>query len=286
MRVADLYGQGRPIFSFEFFPPRTEKGAASLLRTARELAALSPDFISVTCPLDKPRRPRTFELVATIKRDLGIETMAHLVTVDYTREEMRQVLALLRDEGIENVLALRGDLPEDAPVVREFQHGSELASLAKEFGFCVGGAAHPELHPDSTDWEGEIRHARGKVDAGCDFLITQLFFDDSDYFAYVDRARAAGIEVPIVAGIMPVTSVPGIQRMAKQNGNRIPDDYLRELVAVQDDPAAVHALGVRYATDQCVELVEGGAPGIHFYTLNRSPATREILTGLRERLGL
>ena len=286
MRVADLYGHGRPVFSFEFFPPRTEKGAASLLRTTKELAQLSPDFISVTCPLDKPRRPRTFELVATIKRDLGIETMAHLVTVDYSREEMRGVLSGLKDEGIENVLALRGDLPEQGEVVREFRHGSELAAFAREFGFCIGGAAHPEMHPDSSDWEGEMRHAAGKVDAGCDFLVTQLFFDNADYFAYVERARQVGIDVPIVAGIMPVGSVPGIQRMAAQNGNRIPDHYLRELVAAQEDPAAVHALGVRYATEQCVELLERGAPGIHFYTLNRSPATREILTALRERLDL
>jgi methylenetetrahydrofolate reductase (NADPH) len=286
MRVADLYGHGRPIFSFEFFPPRTEKGAASLLRTVGELVRLSPDFVSVTCPLDKPRRPKTFELVAAIKRDLGIEAMAHLVTVDYTREEVREVLLQLRADGIENVLALRGDLPSDREVVREFRHGSDLASFARKFGFCIGGAAHPELHPDSTDWEGEMRHAAGKVKAGCDFLITQLFFDNADYFAYVDRARAAGIDVPIVAGIMPVTSVPGIQRMAKQNRNRIPEHYLRELQAVEDDAEAVHALGVRYSTAQCIELVERGAPGIHFYTLNRSPATREILTTLREQLDL
>lgn len=276
MRVADLYGHGRPIFSFEFFPPRTEKGAASLLRTVGELARLSPDFVSVTCPLDKPRRPRTFELVATIKRELGIETVAHLVTVDYSREEVRAVLQQLRDDGIENVLALRGDLPTDREVVRQFRYGAELVSFVREFGFCVGGAAHPELHPDSTDWDGEIRHAVEKVKAGCDFLVTQLFFDNADYFAYVERARAAGIDVPIVAGIMPVTSVPGILRMAKQNRNRIPDDYLRELEAATDDSEAVHALGVRYATKQCIELVEGGAPGIHFYTLNRSPATRRI----------
>jgi len=286
MRVADLYGHGRPIFSFEFFPPRTEKGAASLLRTVGELARLSPDFVSVTCPLEKARRPKTFELVASIKRDLGIEAMAHLVTVDYTREEVREVLRQLRADGIENLLALRGDLPDDREVVREFRHGSDLASFAREFGFCIGGAAHPELHPDSTDWEGEMRHAVGKVKAGCDFLITQLFFDNADYFAYVDRARAAGVDVPIVAGIMPVTSVPGIQRMAKQNNNRIPEHYLHELQAVEDDAEAVHALGVRYSTAQCIELVERGAPGIHFYTLNRSSATREILTTLREQLDL
>ncbi len=288
MRVADLYGHGRPIFSFEFFPPRTEKGAESLLRTLRELAELRPDFVSVTCPLDKPRRALTYELVARIKRDLGIETMAHLATVDYSRDEMRGVLEQLRNDGIENVLALRGDELEDADTttVRGFLHGSELARFATEFGFCIGGAAHPEMHPDSSDWEGEIRHAVGKVRAGCEFLITQLFFDDADYFAYVERARNAGIEVPIVAGIMPVTNVKGIKRMAAMNGNHIPDEYFAELEAVQHDGDAVHRLGVSWATEQCVELLEHDVPGIHFSPLNRSSATREILTALRERLSL
>ena len=176
MRVADLYGHGRPIFSFEFFPPRTEKGAESLLRTLGELAELHPDFVSVTCPLEKPRRALTFELVGRIKRDLGIEAMAHLVTVDYSRDEVRGVLEQLRNDGIENVLTLRGDEIEDGDgdgeTDRGFFHGSELASFASEFGFCIGGAAHPEMHPDSSDWEGEIRHAVGKVRAGCEFLVT------------------------------------------------------------------------------------------------------------------
>ncbi len=290
MRVADLYGHGRPIFSFEFFPPRTERGAESLLRTLAELAELHPDFVSVTCPLDKPRRALTFELVGRIKRDLGIEAVAHLVTVDYSRDEVRGVLAQLRHDGIENVLTLRGDELEDADTdtatVRGFLHGSELASFASEFGFCIGGAAHPEMHPDSSDWQGEIRHAVGTVRAGCEFLITQLFFDDADYFAYVERARNAGIEVPIVAGIMPVTNVKGIKRMAAMNGNHIPDEYLAELEAVQHDADAVHRLGVSWAIEQCVELLEHDVPGIHFYTLNRSSATREILTALRERLSL
>jgi methylenetetrahydrofolate reductase (NADPH) len=283
MRVADLYGRGRPIFSFEFFPPRTQEATESLLRAVKELAALRPDFVSVTCPLDKARRLQTFALVARIRRDLGIEAMAHLVTVDYRRDEVREVLRGLQRDGIENVLALRGDLPPDLPrdAPRDFPHGADLARFAANHGFCIGGAAHPELHPDSTDWEGEIRHAAAKVRAGCQFLITQLFFDNADYFAYVERARAGGIEVPIVAGIMPVTSVPGIKRMAKVNRNRIPADFLRELEAVEGDAAEVHRLGVRHATAQCLELLERGAPGIHFYTLNRSPATREILTGLR-----
>jgi methylenetetrahydrofolate reductase (NADPH) len=285
MRVSELYQRGRPVFSFEFFPPKTDKGVEALFRTLAELAPLAPDFVSVTCPLDKPRRPLTFGLVARIKRELGIEAMAHLVTVDYTRDEVREVLESLRRDGIENVLALRGDLlpgmDPDSP--RDFPHGSDLVTLVRSFGFCAGGAAHPEMHPDSSDWEGELRHAAGKVTAGCQFLITQLFFDAEDYFRYVARARRAGIEVPIVAGIMPVTNVAGIKRMAAQNGNRIPEDFLAELEAVAENDAAVHRLGVAHATALCEKLLAGGAPGIHFFTLNKSPATREILTALRAR---
>ena len=292
VRIADLYtrriAEEKPVFSFEFFPPRTPKGALALFDTIRDLAELCPDFVSVTCPLVKERRPLTLELVARIKRELSIEAMAHLVTVEYSRAEMQAVLETLRGDDIENVLALRGDLPEgmDPEAPRDFPHASDLAAFAKGFGFSIGGAAHPEMHPDSSDWAGELAHARGKVDAGCEFLVTQLFFDPDDYFRYVERARAAGIGVPIVAGVMPVGSVPGIQRMAAMNGNRIPADFLAELKAIADDDAAVHAAGVRYATAQCETLLRGGVPGIHFYTLNKSTATREILTALREKLGL
>ena len=285
MRIADLYRRQRPVFSFEFFPPKTDAGVEALFRAVGELARLEPDFVSVTCPLDKPRRPLTCSLVARIKRELGIEAMAHLVTVDYSVEEVREVLEGLRADGIENVLALRGDLPEgaDADAPRDFPHASDLVRFVREFGFSIGGAAHPERHPDSKDWKVEMAGARAKVDAGCDFLVTQLFFENADYFAYVERAREAGIEVPIVAGIMPVTSLPGIRRMAAMNGNRLPEALVAELESLDGDAPAVAAVGVRFATEQCEELLERGVPGIHFYTLNRSPATRRILTALREK---
>jgi len=285
MHIDELYRRKRPVFSFEFFPPKTDAGVKSLFRSLEELARLEPDFVSVTCPLDKPRRPLTCELVARIQRELGIEAMAHLVTVLYTREEVQEVLERLRRDEIDNVLALRGDLPEQAPAdaLRDFPHASDLVQLARSFGFSVGGAAHPERHPDSPDWEVEIAGARAKVEKGCQFLVTQLFFDNADYFAYVDRARAAGIEVPIVAGIMPVTSVGGIRRMAAMNGNRIPDALARELARAEGDDEAVAAAGVAWATRQCEELLARRVPGIHFFTLNRSPATREILTNLRAK---
>jgi len=285
MRIAELYRRKRPVFSFEFFPPRTDAGVDSLFNALAELAVLGPDFVSVTCPLDKPRRPLTFELVARIQRELGLTAMAHLVTVLYARDEVRGVLEQLRASGIENLLALRGDLPPDAGAnaVRDFPHASDLAGFAREFGFSIGGAAHPERHPHSKDWTVDLAGAHAKVAAGCEFLITQLFFDNDDYFAYVERARAAGVTVPIVAGIMPVTSVAGIQRMAAMNGNRIPDTLAKELARVDGDADAVHAAGVEWATRQCEDLLARGVPGIHFFTLNRSTATREILTALRAK---
>jgi methylenetetrahydrofolate reductase (NADPH) len=284
MRIAELYRRKRPVFSFEFFPPRTDAGVGSLFEALEELALLGPDFVSVTCPIDKPRRPLTFALVARIQCELGLTAMAHLVTVLYGRDEVRGVLEQLRREGIENLLALRGDLPaEGARAARDFPHASDLAGFARDFGFSIGGAAHPEMHPHSSDWPGDLAGARHKVAAGCEFLITQLFFDNADYFAYVDRARAAGIAVPIVAGIMPVTSVSGIKRMAAMNRNRIPEELAKELDRVDGDAETVAAIGVQWATQQCEGLLARGVPGIHFFTLNRSPATREILTALRAK---
>jgi len=255
VRVAALYERDRPVFSFEFFPPANLRAARELLETVHELARFLPAFVSVTCPL----------------------------TV-----EMRGVLEALHIGGVENIIALRGDLrPEDDPnAERAFPHGSDLATFARTFDFCVGGAAHPEMHPESEDWESELEYARAKVEAGCEFLLTQLFFDNADYFRLVERARAAGIGVPIIPGIMPVTNVKGIKRMAAMNGNRIPEDLLAELNAAEGDATAVHKIGTRHATAQCEELLQREVPGIHFYTLNRSPATRQILGELRVKLGV
>ena len=238
MRVAPLYGRGRPVFSFEFFPPKTDKGVDALFRTLAELAPLAPDFVSVTCPLDKPRRPLTFGLVARIKRELGIEAMAHLVTVDYSRDEVRAVLeAAARRDGIENVLALRGDLlpgmAPDAP--RDFPH-APISSRSRSASASASAAPRTRSCTRTrSDWAGELRHAAVKVHAGCDFLVTQLFFDCGRLLRATSSARAVpASRCRSCAGIMPVTSVPGIKRMAAQNGNRIPADFLAELEAVAD----------------------------------------------------
>jgi methylenetetrahydrofolate reductase (NADPH) len=289
VRIAQLYEQRRPVFSFEFFPPHTEAGVRALMRTVGELRELSPGFVSVTYVQDLSRRPLTIELVSRIKHELSLEAMAHLTCVNASREEVHGVLAILERNGIENVLALRGDIPDEADIVvpREswFQSSTELAAHIREhFRFCTGGAAHPEKHPEAPDEASDLAYAKAKVEAGCEFLITQFFFTNADYFGFVERARDAGIEVPIVPGIMPVTSYKGILRMTSLNGQAIPDALLEQLDPVQEDREAVARIGVAWAKRQCLELVRKGTPGIHFYTLNRSPATRQILSYLREQV--
>lgn len=286
MRIADLYGRGLPVFSFEFFPPHSDRGVTTLMLRLDELRGLQPDFVSVTYPLDRARRHLTLELVARIQRETGIEAMAHLTCVDATRDEIRDVLSRLQAEGIENVLALRGDPPPDekitVPPGEWLGNASDLAAFIRSgFRFCIGGAAHPEKHPEAPDLTSDIGHLREKVRAGCEFLITQLFFENARYLRFVDQARTMGIDVPIVPGIMPITSVAGVKRMTEISGASIPPDLMRPLERVQDDPAAVGELGVSWACDQCAELLERGAPGIHFYTLNRSKATRQVLSRLR-----
>jgi methylenetetrahydrofolate reductase (NADPH) len=288
MRVTEMYGRGRPVFSFEFFPPANLRAAEELFETVRVLARFLPDYVSVTCPLAVVRRPLTFALIARIEQEVNVEAVAHVVGTGYSRAEMRGVLEALHIGGVETILALRGDLrPEDDPTApRAFPHASDLAAFARTFDFCIGGAVHPEMHPESSDWESELRYARAKVEAGCEFLLTQLFFDNADYFRYLERAREAGVEVPIVPGIMPVTNLKGIKRMAALNGNRIPEDLLGEIEEAADDADAVRRIGIRHATAQCEELLRRGVPGIHFYTLNRSPATRQVLGELRVKLGV
>ncbi|NRA01209.1 MAG: methylenetetrahydrofolate reductase [NAD(P)H] [Myxococcales bacterium] len=286
MRILELYRREDPVFSFEFFPPRTDRGARSLLRTLDELKRLGPDFVSVTYPLDRGRRQLTLDLVSRIKRELEIEAMAHLTCANSTREELGQALEWLERAGIENALALGGDdpPPELAEVPREasWPYASDFVRYIREqFSFCVGGAAHPEGHPAAPDFETDLRHLQTKVRAGCEFLITQFFFRNQDYFHLQERARKIGIEVPIVAGIMPVTSAPGIKRMAAMNGSQIPPELLEQIERVAEDPARVEEVGTAWALAQCEELLARGVPGIHFYTLNRSRATRLILESLR-----
>jgi methylenetetrahydrofolate reductase (NADPH) len=282
MRIAELYARRRPVFSFEFFPPKTEAGYRSLYRTIGELKRLDPGFVSVTCGAAGSTRRKTAELVVRIQRDLGITAMAHVVCTGTTREELLETLGELDREGIENLLTLRGDPPRDEPEWRPvpdgFGHADELAAFVKQhFDFCLGGGCYPEKHPEAPDPETDIANLKRKVDAGVEFLITQLFLDDADYWRFVERARAAGIGVPIVPGIMPMVSLANLRRcMVLSPGSKVPASLEAALEAAGDDAERSLGVGVEWATKQCRELLERGAPGIHFYTLNRSPATRRV----------
>jgi methylenetetrahydrofolate reductase (NADPH) len=281
-----LEGRRQPVFSFEFFPPKTDEGVRQLFEAISHLRELEPTFVSVTYGAGGSVRTRTVDLVTRIRRELDIEPVAHLTCVDATVDDLQGILDGLRDAGIDNVLALRGDPPEGverfAPTAGGLAHGSELMELiTTRYGFCVGGACYPEKHPESADAEEDVRSAKRKADAGASYLITNLFFDNRMYFDFVTRARAAGVTLPIIPGIMPVTNVGQIRRFTSKIGASIPDALLEALRSREDDPEAVLQLGVAWATLQCAELLAGGAPGVHFYTMNRSPATRAILSALR-----
>ncbi len=286
MRIAELLVQRRPVFSFEFFPPKTDEGQQTLERTLEVLRDDAPDYVSMTYGAGGATRNRTVELTKWIKQDLGIEAMAHLSCVGEPRERLVEILEQIEAAGVENVLALRGDPPrgetEWRPHPGGLHYSVELIRLIKDrFDFCVGAACFPEIHPDAADRDSDLGYARAKQDAGAGFLITQLFFHNDLYFDFVEDARAAGITVPIVPGIMPITNYGQIKRFTEMCGASIPGELERELNGRADDPEAVAELGVAYATLQCSDLLARGAPGIHFYTLNRSPSTRAILAAMR-----
>jgi len=289
MRIDERIGAAaEPSFSFEFFPPKTDEGERNLGRALAELSRLSPTFVSVTYGAagSTTEKRKTIEIVKHLKRDYGMEAMAHFTCVGATTGELREMLDTMRDAGLENVLALRGDPPQGQTEWTATEGGlsysRELIELIRdEYDFAIGAACFPEVHIHATDAESDLRYLKDKVDAGARFLITQLFFDNQAYYDFVARAREIGIDAPIIPGIMPITDAGQIKRITGMCGARIPDTLLRELELRGDQPGSVTDLGVAYATLQCADLLANGAPGIHFYTLNRSPATRAILSALR-----
>jgi methylenetetrahydrofolate reductase (NADPH) len=286
MRIDQLLAGDEPVFSFEFFPPKTELGEQNLYAALAELRTLEPSFVSVTYGAGGSTRSKTIEIVKRIREDYGLEAMAHFTCVGATVPELRSTLDEMRAAGIDNVLALRGDPPagEEAWVKTEggLEYSRELVELIRaDYHFAIGAACFPETHIHALSPQADIDYLAEKVAGGVDFLITQLFFDNALYFDFVARARGAGIEVPIVPGILPITQIGQLERMTSMCGASIPAGLRRELHAREDSPEAVIDFGVAYATLQCAELLEAGAPGIHFYTLNRSPATRAILGALK-----
>ncbi|QDU66491.1 methylenetetrahydrofolate reductase [NAD(P)H] [Engelhardtia mirabilis] len=287
MRISQMHGLGAPVFSFEFFPPKTPEAVEELVSTVAELRDMhTPDFVSVTYGAGGSTRETTLATIARIQNELKITAMAHLTCVGHTAAELKTIVQQLVDAGVENILALRGDPPKgETEFTRTsggFGYASELVGfLQQNFDVCIGGACYPECHPESKTRADDLDYARQKVAAGASHLTTQLFFENRDYFEYVERARKMGIEVPIVPGIMPITNVKQIQRFTKMCGAQIPEALLGRLERVADDPGAVMAIGIEHAILQCRDLIAGGAPGVHFYTLNKSYATRSILAALR-----
>jgi methylenetetrahydrofolate reductase (NADPH) len=286
MRIDQILAGDGPVFSFEFFPPKTDAGERNLYAALDELKQLEPSFVSVTYGAGGSTRERTIEIVKRIKDELGLEAMAHFTCVGATVPQLRDTLNEMRRAGIDNVLALRGDPPAGQEVWTKTDGGLEFSRelvelITADYPFAIGAACFPETHIHATGPEDDLEHLVEKVGAGVDFLITQLFFDNAYYFDFVARARAAGIGVPIIPGIMPITQVGQVERMAAMCGSAIPDGLRGEMHARGEHPEAVLDFGVAYATLQCAELLAAGAPGIHFYTLNRSPATRAILSALK-----
>jgi methylenetetrahydrofolate reductase (NADPH) len=290
MRIDKLFGHGKPTISFEFFPPKTEQGFAQLFSAINDLHSLKPSYVSVTYGAGGSTRQKTVALVERIQRELGIRSMAHLTCVGHTADEIGSILDDLWKAGIVNVLALRGDPPagQSQFVATEggFANASDLAKYARERNdFCIGVAGYPEGHPQCLNRTRDLEMLKLKVDNGGCFVVTQLFFDNVDFYRFRDQARAMGIKVPIMAGIMPILNVAQIKRFVSMCGAKIPHALLVKLEGLEHDADAVYAAGVDYAISQCRDLLANQSDGLHFYTLNKSRATVDIVKALNARHG-
>ena len=287
MRIDDILASSRPVFSVEFFPPKTEEGRETLFETVEVLSQLGPSFFSVTYGAGGATREGTVEITRAIHDEYGVEAMAHLSCVGETSESLREIVDEIAAAGIENILALRGDPPRGRSDFEQPEGGlgsaADLTALISEMHpeVAIGGACFPEVHPEAATLEDDIAYLKTKVDNGATFLITQLFYDNRSYFDFVPAARAAGIDVPIIPGIMPMTRYKQIARIAELCEARIPDRLSDAMEAADGNEQAEFGIGVAYAAQQCAELLREGAPGIHFYALNRWPATRAILAALQ-----
>jgi methylenetetrahydrofolate reductase (NADPH) len=286
MRIDEILDGPEPVFSIEFFPPKSPEKVVELFETVEALKPLSPDYVSVTYGAGGATRDGTVEIATRIKQEHGLEAMAHLSCVGETREGLVEILDRFADAGIENVLALRGDPPRGETAFQAPEGGlssaAELAGFISErYDFTIGGACFPEVHPEAPNLEADLAYLKTKVEAGARFLITQLFFDNQLYFDFVAAAREAGIDVPIIPGVIPIASFAQIVRFCERCDASIPSDLANAMNALGGDPEAEALLGVAYAARQCDELLACGAPGIHFYALNRAPGTRAVLSALK-----
>jgi methylenetetrahydrofolate reductase (NADPH) len=289
MKNIDILRGGKRTVSFEFFPPKTDAGFEELFRTIQALKPLAPDYVSVTYGAGGSTRSKTVELVKRIKRETGIEPMAHLTCVGSTQDEIAAVLDDLHQGHVENVLPLRGDPPKGEATFQAveggFRYANELVAFIRpKYSFCLAAACYPERHQEAPSAEADLDNLKRKVDAGVDFLITQLFFDNSDFYRFRDRVAAAGIALPMLAGIMPIRNVKHIMRITEMCGASLPAALRRKIEAVEDDDEAVAQVGMAHAARQCEDLLAQAVCGLHFYTLNRSTATRAIFQEIRDLL--
>ncbi|MEN3316387.1 MAG: methylenetetrahydrofolate reductase [Acidimicrobiaceae bacterium] len=279
-RIADLLAAGRT-YSFEFFPPRTPEAEITLEMTLAELELLRPSFVSVTYGAGGSTRERTHDLVVSINTSSSMTAMAHLTCAAHSRADLADILGRYHEAGVENILALGGDPPADLDLPPgELTYADELVELARQVGpFCVGVAAHPELHPRSADRQSDRSCLAAKLKQA-DFAITQFFFRAEDYLSMVDDLAGLGVDKPVIPGIMPINNLSSIRRMAAMSGAAVPPEVVERVEAVAGDADAVRRVGIEMATELCRRLLDAGAPGLHFYTLNRSTATREIYANL------
>ena len=291
MKIGDILKSGIFSISFEFFPPKTPDGERQLFETIRKLERLNPTFVSVTYGAGGSTRDRTRNIVKKIHEETNLTVMAHLTCIAHTREELIEILNDYKNIGIENILALRGDVPRDKPDWRPpkgaCKYAKELVELIrKEFGewFSVGVASYPEGHPESPNLEWEVKYFKEKVEAGADFSITQMFFINDYYYRFVDMCKTAGIDIPIIPGIMPITNFKQIKKFASLCGATIPQSLIEKLEKVEDKPGEVKKIGIDFAIKQCIDLIENGVPGLHFYTLNKSDATLKIYESIKDKI--
>jgi len=287
MKVSEALNKGKPTLSFEFFPPKTTEQEEHLFQVIAELKKFNPDYVSVTYGALGTAHEKSFFWVKEIKEKFGIEPVAHLTCVAASKEEMSQRLKKLAEIKVENILALRGDPPigeeKFVPPADGFRHATDLVSFIKEHNpdFCIGVAGYPEKHPEAKSLDSDINHLKAKVDAGADYIVTQLFFDNDDYFSFVAKCRSDGIKVPIIPGLMPITSVKQLKKMTEICGAKIPGDLMEKLEEADGDKEAVVEVGVEQTVKQCQELLKNGAPGLHFFVMNQSGVISKILEKIK-----
>lgn len=283
MKIRDILGQGKPTLSFEVFPPKTEANYESVDRAAREIARLKPAFMSVTYGAGGGTSRYTVDIAATLNNEYQVPTLAHLTCVSSTREHVHHVLDEIKARGIENIMALRGDIPQDGVVANDYKYASQLIYEIKQAGdFCIGAACYPEGHVESVNKTADITYLKEKVEAGCDFVTTQMFFDNNILYNYLYRIRERGITVPVVAGIMPVTNVSQIKRICSMSGTYLPSRFKAIVDRFGDNPAAMKQAGIAYATEQIIDLIANGVNGIHVYSMNKPDVAERIQSSLSE----